>query len=263
MTGEVARQWSRVVPLAGAGNFRDFGGYPVADEGVVRRGFLYRSNRLSQLNSDDIPRLNTLGIRTIFDLRARREREGDPTVWTGDHLATYTFPPGHKRRLVDMALDYPPTPEGATRLMHDFYSELPRTMGHMVADIVHRIAADRVPCVVHCSAGKDRTGIVAALILGLLGVDRDTILDDYVLTASLNATEEDMARSVVQSDVKREFQDRYSVDTIAVMRAARPEFLGASFAAIDRQYGSFDAYFSAIGVAEETRHTVRQLLVEK
>ena len=263
MVVEAERQWPRVVPLTGAGNFRDFGGYAVADGGTVRRGFLYRSNRLSQLTADDIARLDMLGIRAIFDLRARREREGDPTVWTGDHLATYTFPPGHKRRLVDMALDYSPTPEGARQLMHDFYAELPRTMAHMVSAIVHRIASDRVPCVVHCSAGKDRTGIVAALVLALLGVNRETILADYVLTASLNATEEDMARSVVQSAVKSEFQDRYSADTIAVMRSARPEFLGASLAAIDSDHGSFDAYFDAIGVEEETRAALRALLIEK
>ena len=95
----------RLVALDGSRNFRDFGGYPAADGRIVRRGRLFRANRLSRLSADDCRRLDDLGIRTIFDLRARHEREADPTTWTGDHLETHVFRPGHKRRLIDMAME--------------------------------------------------------------------------------------------------------------------------------------------------------------
>ena len=85
----------RLVALDGSRNFRDFGGYPAADGRIVRRGRLFRANRLSRLSADDCRRLDDLGIRTIFDLRARHEREADPTTWTGDHLETHVFRPGH------------------------------------------------------------------------------------------------------------------------------------------------------------------------
>ena len=253
----------RLVALDGARNFRDFGGYPAADGRIVRRGRLYRANRLSRLSADDCRMLDNLGIRTIFDLRARHEREADPTAWTGDHLETHVFRPGHKRRLIDMAMEYPPTAEGAHRLMIDFYAELPRTMAHVFGEVLQRIANGAVPCVIHCSAGKDRTGMAAALVLAALGVSRDVITADYALTSLTRQDTGDQARAVLRDGSRRAFHERFGADAVAVMMAAKPAYIAAALDAIDAAHGSMDVYLDSLGTDEAMREKMRGALLHE
>ncbi len=258
---------ARIVMLEGAGNFRDFGGYPTSDGGRIRTGKLFRSNRLSMLSNGDVTVLERTGIATIFDLRSPREREADPTAWQAGHLAFHSWPPGHKRRLVDMALEYPQNADGARQLMHDFYFELPRTLGHAFGGLINEIARGAVPCVIHCSAGKDRTGMACALILSALGVPRQSVLDDYTLTDRIVASEDDMARSLFTGrdggeKAQGAMREAFPPEAIAVMRSASPDFLEAAFDGIASSFGTLDAYFDSIGVDEEMRERLVQLLVE-
>lgn len=257
----------RIVELEGAMNFRDFGGYQTSDGECVRRGILFRSNRLSQLTKSDFATLEGAGIATIFDLRAPREREADPTAWQATHLDFHTWPPGHKRRLVDMALDYPQNAQGAEALMLDFYAELPRTMSHAFADIIRRISNGAMPCVIHCSAGKDRTGMAAALVLSALGVSRELVLDDYAMTDRIVASEDDMARSLFTgrdggARAQGAMRERFPPEAISVMRSARPVFLESAFAGIDREYGSLASFFEAIGIDDNVQRALRARLLE-
>ncbi len=257
----------RIVKLEGASNFRDFGGYHARDGARVRRGVLFRSNRLSRLTTADIAVLEDAGITAIFDLRAPREREVDPSAWTAPHLEVHTWPPGHKRSLAKMALEYPPTADGAEALMQDFYTELPRTLGHAFADILQRIAGGATPCVIHCSAGKDRTGMAAALVLSALGVPRDLVLDDYAMTGRIVASEDDMARSVFVgrdggAQAQSKMREIFPPEAIAVMRSADPSFLNSAFVGIDRDYGSLPAFLATIGVDESVVDALRSRLIE-
>ncbi|MGB3795293.1 MAG: tyrosine-protein phosphatase [Alteraurantiacibacter sp.] len=257
----------RILALEGAANFRDFGGYRTSAGGRVKRGMLFRSNRLSQLTGADIATLDATGIATIFDLRSPREIEADPTAWQSAHLGFHTWPPGHKRRLVDMALEYPRDADGAAQLMLDFYAELPRTLGHAFGDIIARVAGGAVPCVMHCSAGKDRTGMAAALLLLALGVPRETVLDDYALTDRIAASEDDMARSLFTgrdggAKARGAMRDAFSEEAIAVMRSARPQFLESALGGIDGEYGSLNQYFQSIGVDNAMREQLAEMLVE-
>ena len=257
----------RIVKLEGAGNFRDFGGYSTVDGGRVKRGVLFRANRLSELTERDIATLDRTGITTVFDLRSPRERESDPTVWQNAHLAFHSWPPGHKRRLVDMALEYPRSSDGARQLMLDFYFELPRTLGHAFGGILREIASGAVPCVIHCSAGKDRTGMAAALVLLALGVPREAVLDDYAMTDRISASEDDMARSLFTgkdggAKAQGTMREVFPAEAIAVMRSARPEFLESAFAGIERDFGSEDKYYREIGVDDAMRESLVAMLVE-
>ena len=258
---------ARIVPLEGAGNFRDFGGYATADGGRVKRGTLFRANRLSELTPGDIATLEKTGITAIFDLRSPREREADPTAWQASHLAFHSWPPGHKRRLVDMALDYPLDAAGARQLMLDFYAELPRTLGHAFGAILREIAGGAVPCVMHCSAGKDRTGMAAALVLSAVGVPREKVLDDFALTDRIAASEEDMARSLFTgrdggAKAAGAMREAFPDEAIAVMRSAQPQFLESAFDGLTREYGSLDDYYRAIGVNDAAQTRLAELLVE-
>lgn len=258
----------RIVGLEGARNFRDFGGYATEDGGRVKRGTLFRSNRLSQLTEADLVALEGTRIATVFDLRSSREREADPTAWQNADLAFHTWPSGHKRRLVDMALDYPRDATGARQLMLDFYAELPHTLGHAFGGILREIAGGAVPCVMHCSAGKDRTGMAAALVLCAIGVPRDIVLNDYTMTDRIAASDDDMARSLFTGSeggakAAGAMRDAFSPEAIAVMRSAHSEFLESAFDGLARDYGSLDGYYRAIGVDDAMRVQLAHVLVEQ
>ena len=249
------------VQLEGACNFRDVGGILTNDGRRVRMGKVFRSNRLSQLTERDKAILGTLGIVAVYDLRGRGERQQDPTTWAPPGLTTHVFRSGHKRRLIDMAVDYPPTRDGSLALMRDFYRGMPEIMGHIFAKLVRRIAAGGVPCVVHCSAGKDRTGAAVAILLVALGVPRAAIVADYVQTASIPGLEEDMARALIRvGDEDR--LSRYPDDAIAATMAAPAEYIEHLLDGIQDRSGSSQAYLEGFGIDEEVAERLRLELLE-
>jgi protein-tyrosine phosphatase len=243
-------------------NFRDIGGVICVNLSIIRSLHIFRSGSLSLLSANDISILDFLSLRAIFDLRSRREREADPTGWAGPGVETHVFRPGHKRRLVDMAAGYPATVAGAEALMLDFYAELPRTMAHVFGEILQRIADGAFPCIIHCSAGKDRTGMAVALLLSALGCDRAAILADYAASSQARQLEGAMVRSMVRDPSVARFREQYPADALAVMTAARPEYLLSALNAIEREYGSMDAYLTAIGIDETIVGRLRAKLLE-
>lgn len=217
---------------------------------------------LSLLTKNDQIILDTLRIGSVFDLRARAERESDPTNWSATGAETFVFKPGHKRRLVDMAADYPPTPKGAEALMLDFYAALPRTMAHVFGEVLVRISEGAVPCIIHCSAGKDRTGMAVALLLSALGFDRHTILTDYAASSRVPRMEGAMARSVERDEAVSRFRARYPAEARAVMIEARPDYLVSALDAIEREPGGMKAYLAGIGANDAVIARLRSLLLE-
>lgn len=248
--------------LYGARNFRDIGGLPAAGGRKVRIGKLFRSNRLSRLTPGDRAILDGLGLVAIFDLRARAEREQDPTSWSSPSVVTHVFPSGHKRRLIDMALDYPPTRAGALALMRDFYREMPRAMGHAFGEMMVRIGEGAAPCVIHCSAGKDRTVVAVAILLAALGVSRDEIISDYVRSASIPTLEEDMARAVTMEGDRQHPLRRYPADAISAMMGASADYIEQALDGIDEQFGSLEAYLRENGVCDRVIANLRERLLE-
>ncbi len=180
-----------LVVLAGAMNCRDLGGYRTTDGRTVRTGALFRSDRLSELTDDDLEELASHGIRTVVDFRTRAEAERDvsrlwPGVMThaplpiGDEIAQqHEFVERLRLGLVttvshdDVAASY--------REMLDDHHERYAAFISLTVDV------DHLPLLFHCTAGKDRTGVAAAIVLEACGVDRDTVLDDYELTNELRA----------------------------------------------------------------------------
>jgi protein-tyrosine phosphatase len=190
----------RLVPLEGALNFRDLGGY-VGDGGrTVRWGRVFRSDSLHQLTEADLGVLRTLGLRAVFDLRQSIERTRQPTV----------IPASHGHRAVHLVVGQDAVAEAGTPLAEEdpetdrwlldaiLAGSLPEPDdGYLVglydqfvvagapaygALLTYLAQDDALPALFHCAAGKDRTGIAAALLLSVLGVDDETILDDYELS---------------------------------------------------------------------------------
>lgn len=177
------------VPLTPERNFRDLGGYETTEGAVVRRGAVYRSAHLHGLDDEDRERILALGIRTLCDLRGHEEGARRPGPFEGDSAVarhvlgvTGTRATGDPVRTI---LEYGITEMGPHQLV-DVYRRFLERYATAYGRIVE-LCADPAnhAVVVHCSAGKDRTGIASALLLSVLGVDDDTVVADYELTNEL------------------------------------------------------------------------------
>ena len=182
---------SRLVPLEGSFNFRDLGGYPGRRGRLTRWGRLYRADALHELTVEDVVHLRHLGLRTIVDLRTERElaRSGrgplEPENLAFHHLAVVQEGVRGDRASAGAAEGESvaaPAPAGddlADRYL--WYLEVGRAS--LIEALTMLGGEEHYPLVFHCAAGKDRTGVLAALILSILGVGREAIVADYVMTA--------------------------------------------------------------------------------
>ena len=176
----------RRLPLEGANNFRDLGGYRTADGHYVRWGLVYRSGYLVNLTPKDSAYLNTLGIRLVCDVRAdgERMRAPDPDQWTGNAPELLSVPIGPNR---DGTLSAEDLKKRVAKINAESKDSI-RGYDYAITDatqygkILHRIASGDLPAVEHCTSGKDRTGVFSAILLTALGVPRETVIQDYLLT---------------------------------------------------------------------------------
>jgi protein-tyrosine phosphatase len=167
------------LPFEGVVNFRDLGGYPSDLGGTVRFGRVYRSDRLDRMTPADHERYAELGIRTIYDLRRDEEREVAPDPYPNEHVCIISTleSNGHPK-----LGDEPPAAEGAD-LLRSLYRGMLDHAGPDIGRIYRGIVDPQVaPVLFHCTAGKDRTGMIAAVLLEWLGVPRPLVLDDYERT---------------------------------------------------------------------------------
>jgi protein-tyrosine phosphatase len=257
--------------LSGAWNFRD-----VADgASALRPGRLFRSGELSRLDDDGRATLRQLGITDVADLRARREvtRRGPGLVPDGVEIHLLPFPDlgaeesdtdgqapheaAFQRLLTGEGADEPERSvnDAATAYMIDEYREFPTRNGAQQA--LHRVitllAAGR-PVLTHCFAGKDRTGFVVATVLETIGIDRDTIVADFL--RSNDAAPQLRARISEMISQRQDTELTPEVVTFSEARLSdgvlgvREEYLAAARQTIEEEFGSLDAYLRASGISE-------------
>lgn len=250
--------------LSGAANFRAIAALPTADGRRLRPGLLYRSGELSNLTRADLGRLETVGIKLICDLRSRAERRRYATVWP--KLApsrTLEMPPDSDREagmnpLIER-LAREPGAEGARRAMLDLYTVLPRLLMPILAETFEAIIGGWVlPLLLHCHAGKDRTGVAAGILLRAAGITPDGILTDYLETA--RHLDSETERRALGRTLGRLLGRAIDHATLEVLGRADPAYLAAAFGAIDQGRGGFDAYLAAAGLTP-SRHAKLQSLL--
>lgn len=252
----------RVVSLEGVHNFRDYGGYPAAG-GLLRRGALYRSAHFAEATPADGSVLDGFGVTTIVDLRRAQERRDQPSRWppkdgaailAEDDSAEPQREPPHIAFLRQPDL----TADAVDQFMVALYREIPFDPRHqrLFSGLFRAIDADAGATVVHCAAGKDRTGVVCALVLRALGVDPATIMDDYLLTNTAVNVDGRMAH--IQGMIESQLGRSVSADALRPMLGVRASFLTAAFDAI----GDIDVYLEkALGVDARMRVRMRAALV--
>lgn len=241
----------RLVELEGCLNFRDLGGYRTRGGRRVRWGQLYRSDALHDMTKEDVWRVREeLGVRAVLDLRSSAEV-------TIDGLGPLVAPP--------VSYHHVPLFDGGESNVEP--EELPRDLGHQyflllraasrsVARAIEIVAHTSEPAVFHCAAGKDRTGLVAAVLLGLLGVEEADIVEDYVFT-SRNL--ERIIQRLRRSASYRTVLERLPPETLH----AEPKSMVSFLARVREAYGSIRSFALARGLDDETLARLEARLLEE
>ena len=247
----------RHLPFHGPVNFRDLGGYAGQDGRTVKWGLVFRADALL-LDDRDIEPFARLGIRTVYDLRSSMERDANPNRLPDDPAPATRILPLVSEDPAANPLEGINTSDGEGFLEQLYLHIFERSAANFGQLLTGLADMEQLPAVFHCAAGKDRTGLVSAALLSVLGVDLDDILDDYELTSQYRTTEH------VQASMDR-LRERQSLppEVIAgMLRAPRP----AMFAAVDQildKYGDFDSYLTGpAGAAADVPDRLRQLLLE-
>ncbi|WP_420638711.1 tyrosine-protein phosphatase [Candidatus Poriferisocius sp.] len=240
----------RRIPLDGCMNFRDLGGYASALGGVTRWGVLFRADSLHRLSVADVEVVaGRLGVRTAVDLRADDERERvgvlDPAHGIEEHHVSTVDGSLHAMR--------PPDTVFEDLTFAQLYENMIRSGGPRYAAAIELVAdADRWPTAFFCMAGKDRTGCLAAMVLGLVGVSPQDIVADYAATAP--AAEAIRERALAEMPEMEEVWARLPDDIITAPTSAMTELLDI----IDHNWGGLEGYATAHGVQPDTINRLRQ-----
>lgn len=241
--------------LEGAKNFRDFGGYPTSNGSRVAWRRLFRSDLLSDLTDNDLVLVGNLGLRTVCDLRGEEERRKHPDKLPCNgnlrFLANGFLPHGGERMIEEINAGKLDSIAVSTR-MREVYRDFPTVHLSEFRKLIEALLEpDAVPILIHCSQGKDRTGFAAAIILMALGVGREVILSDYLLS----------------NQYRRELAYTLSPDTgsdiLYILAGVQQSFLDAAFRTIEEVWGSDDAFLTeAMGLGRHERQYLLRLLTE-
>ena len=240
-----------VVELAGVSNLRDIGGYPTEDGRIVRRGMVFRSAALARLTPADMAKVATLGLRTVCDFRGVEESQHAPTPLTGPRIVSLPIEPTVGAGLRDILRTKEATGEALFAVLERAYAAYALSSQAQYRALFDLVADGGTPLLFHCSAGKDRTGFGAALLLTALGVAWDTVVADFEATNRL------WRRDTVPAD------DIPPAVRESLLRAD-PVLLAAAFEAARRQYGSLEAFLEqALGFGPARTAQLRDVMLEE
>jgi len=254
------------IRLSGAPNFREISRYEAGDGRTVRAGNIFRSDSLARLTAGDVQLLEGLGIGSLIDLRSDRERAAHPSRWPlREDVETLHLDISNDLRasesMLTRILAEDLSARGAREVMRETYRRMPQAFVGRLSHVFDRLLAGK-PILVHCTAGKDRTGFVAAMIMCALGIERHAIYEEYMLTGKqcdIHETAKRSAKAIAAAIGRRELD----FDFVLVMSDVAPEYLDLAFAAIDEEFGSLDTYLLQAGGLDPARQAkLKSLLLE-
>ncbi|MDN3295426.1 tyrosine-protein phosphatase [Streptomyces ficellus] len=269
MTQQLPQVPSTEPELTGVRNFRDVGGLPTVDGRRVRHGVLYRSGHLAHATGEDAAFLAALGLHTIFDFRnaADQKLEGPDIALPGVRnvnipLTDPTDGAEFWRMVrdgdIDQLREILADGQAAAR-MSDSYRMIikERTAEH--SRVLHALAEDSVPALMHCAAGKDRAGLSIAVTLLALGVEREAIEEDY-----LKSNAPSRRYKVHRSDNSPAGMSPEVMELLSPLFDARLDYLSTAFTTIEETWGSTDRYLSeGLNLSPETRERLRERLLDE
>jgi protein-tyrosine phosphatase len=250
----------RLLALEGTLNFRDLGGYVGLEGRTVRWGQVFRSDALHGLTAADLSVVGELGLRAVYDFRRTVECERQPTVMV-DGVPIVRVCVGddveNGPELIDQILDGS-LPEADDQFVIDMYVSMLTEAASIFGSLLTALAEpDGLPALFHCTAGKDRTGLAAAMLLTVLGVSRDHVLDDYCLTNEYRSNRRiEELRPLVE-------EAGGNIEKVRPFLSARRPVLAGALAWMDGEHGGVEGYLTgAADVATATLDRLRDVLLE-
>lgn len=228
----------RLIELEGPRNLRDLGGYPTRAGRTTRWGRLYRADALAAMTEADLERFAELGIATVYDLRHDFERDRRPNPVPSVHVSLMG------RFAGDEGPDFGEmtSAEHGREFMRSMMLRVLEHAGPEIGGVVNGLAAaDQLPALFHCTAGKDRTGILAALVLEVLGVEREVVVDDFHLTDVYRAVGEDSTGFAMM--IERGAPPEVAAGALGAPRETMAEILRE----LDERWGGAERYLADEG----------------
>ena len=245
---------SRALEVEGAYNVRDLGGYPTGDGRTTRWGKYLRADTLANVTPGGVDTLLEYGVRNIIDLRRSSDIQLRPSPFIGNESVTYY----HQNMSGDVALQRREELEGiedAAERRGRSYVAILEQRKHILHQIFSILAMpDGLPALVHCNAGKDRAGISAAFMLDICGVPRETIIDDYGLTARY-LVRRHYAQNPDVSPEEYTWID-YQEDVCP------PQSMGVTLDLLDAKYGGVQGYLRDTGITDDQLSAIREAMTE-
>ncbi|GHG85142.1 tyrosine-protein phosphatase [Streptomyces lanatus] len=254
--------------LAGVRNFRDVGGLPTVDGRRVRHGVLFRSGHLAHATAEDAAFLDSLGLHTVFDFRnaADQKLEGPDVELPGVRNVNLPLSdPADGAEFWKMVRDGDldqlrailADGKGANRMIVSYRSIIKERTGEH-SQVLHSLAEDSVPALMHCAAGKDRAGLSIAVTLLALGVEREAIVTDY-----LESNAKHRRYKVRRSGSGASAYSPEVMELLSPLFDARAEYLTAAFETIEETWGGVDTYLEqGLRLSPESRELLRERLLD-
>ncbi|HLK23335.1 MAG TPA: tyrosine-protein phosphatase [Caulobacteraceae bacterium] len=256
----------RVMPLEGIGNFRDFGGYAASDGRRIRRGRLYRSAHHGQATDADLEAIAALNLAAIVDLRRGEERERMPSR-RHEAFAGLLIENPTNEAVSDPWIEFirgsDASADAFRGYLLNYYRNAPFERRHvdLFSRYFNALAEVDGPILIHCAAGKDRTGVLAALTHALLGVGRDDIFEDFLLTNVAARIEERMP--MVAQMIAEQSGRTPTDEAVRCAMAVEAIYLEAAFEAIEAAHGGVDAYLrEVLGLDASARAAILARLLD-
>ncbi len=246
---------NRHINLEGATNFRDLGGYETSEGARIKKGLIFRSDHLSNLTDKDLHVIKELGIKTVCDFRSEIEMQEFPSLFDNSssprllHIPIKTL---GTEDLQDLALRENVTSKDLADELQHHYVLYVNQHKERYSKFLNNIAHGEIPIVFHCFAGKDRTGFGSLLLLGLMGVEKETIIDDYLLTNDL------YKGPVVGNNWKDEISE-----TIRPLFEARLDYINAAFNEINSRHKRIEDFvLNELDVDIKTIENIKNKILE-
>jgi protein-tyrosine phosphatase len=265
----------RHIRLDGQDNFRDLGGYQTSDGRTVKWGQIYRAGQLSKLSRTDISRLRSLKICTVIDFRGQSEVEKRGTDLLPEGVRRISLPIAIKsdgsakkeKEEKSSSSDSPDSSVSGKELMRKMTRSImldrPDVYSAMIREL---IVSQNRPLLFHCTAGKDRTGVGAAIILTLLGVPWETVREDYLLSNVYRKKENERDLKDIRKDIAKKKgipAAKVDMSTYEALYYVEAEYLDAAYQEVISTYGSMESYLqNALGISDEMISKLQNELLE-
>lgn len=239
-----SRMNTNEIEIKKVNNFRFIGGIKNKDGRILKDNTFYRSGNLHKLKKKSFQEFSKLGIQKVIDLRTNNEiskhQDQLPSSVNYQQLAAFTDKEDQMTQARKLVLQGKVNSKDAEKRMLDFYHDYPIENPEIIKEIIHQILDSDTPVLYHCTAGKDRTGMISMLLLTILNFDKETIYQDYL--QSNNQRKKVIEKRLDLANSLHFIYPKMDIKVLEELSWIKPEFLDTAYQSIEKKYGSMDNY---------------------